>query len=890
MLRELSIKALIAATFVFITALVLAVVVSVVSINRMTREAVAWHEQVMRHDAGMGKRLSAAEADAHRGLEQAVALSQTVTLPMIAAAFFIGLALAVVVYRRVAQMVAATDDFARRIERGDFAARFEAMSGGEAGVLAEALNRMVEHMAAAAESETATRQRLDYLVESSPAVIYAAHADGDYGATYISPNVRRQLGHAPEDFTGNPAFWPDNIHPDDRERVLAEMEGLFGAGHLTTEYRFRYADGSWRWMHDEMLLARDATGAPLELVGSWSDITPRKELENSLLHRDAILKAVAYGATRFLHASEESTAGEWNLAVEAVLTHLGEATGVSRVWVFGNERSPEGDLMARPTYRWARQGFVVADDDPLLNEPTSYRQAGMEVEALRLRRGETLDLRPHDVSGPIRECMERLGIRAQLRAPVSAGGEWWGFIALDDCVEERHWTDAELEALQSVASLLGSALAARAGRMELRANMEILGSALEKLKRQSAEVERQNAALGESEAHIRLLLASTDEAIYGIDLSGKCIFANPACLAMIGVGAEEELLGRNMHDLIHHHRPDGSPYPAEECHIRRAYRERKNTHIDDEVMFRLDGSRFDAEYRSSPIFRGEEVTGAVVTFTDITGRKATERKLKDYVAQIEEQNLRLTEAARMKTAFLNTMSHELKTPLNAIIGFSELLAEGIPQPLPPGQRQQAQDILDAGRQLLALLSDILAYSRAEAGELKLELVPLDLQAFLPQRLQALRALAAAKKQAFTVNIDAGLGTLQADRDKLAQIVHNLASNAIKFTPEGGTIDFRVRRDGDWLELAVADSGIGIAAADLPRLFQPFVQLDSGLTRREGGTGMGLALIRRLIELHGGTISVDSEPGRGSTFTVRLPQPAPPATRQTDNHGADHPGR
>ena len=870
-MNKLSIKALIAATFVFITALVLAVVVSVVSINRMTREAVAWHEQVMRHDAGMGKRLSAAEADAHRELAHAVALSQTATLPMIAAAFFIGLALAVVVYRRVAQMVAATDDFAKRIERGDLAAHFEATAGGEAEVLAEALNRMIDRLNAVAAGEAAARQRLDFLVEFTPAVIYAARAGGDYGATYISPNVRRQLGHAPEDFTGDSAFWSSHIHPDDRERVLAEQEKLFTEGRITSEYRFRHADGSWHWMHDETVLARDAAGNPLELVGSWSDITPRKELENSLLRRDAILKAVAYGATRFLHASEESAADEWNLAVEAVLTHLGEATGVTRVWVIGNERSPEGDLMARPAYRWARQEFVVADDDPLLREPTSYRQAGMEVEALRLRRGETLDLRPRDVSGPIRERMERLGIRAQLRAPVSAGGEWWGFIALDDCVEERHWTDAEMEALQAAASLLGSALAARAGHEALRANLETLGSTLEKLKRQGAEVERQNAVLGESEARIRLLLASTDEAIYGIDLSGKCTFTNPACLAMIGAGAEEELLGRNMHDLIHHHRPDGSPYPAEECHIYRAYRERGGTHIDDEVMFRLDGSRFDAEYRSSPIFRGEEVTGAVVTFTDITGRKATERKLKDYVAKIEEQNLRLTEAARMKTAFLNTMSHELKTPLNAIIGFSEMLAEGIPQPLPPGQRQQAQDILDAGRQLLALLSDILAYSRAEAGELKLELVPLDLQAFLPQRLQALRALAAAKKQAFTVNIDASLGTLQADRDKLAQIVHNLVSNAIKFTPEGGAIDFRVRRDGDWLELAVADSGIGIAAADLPRLFQPFVQIDSGLTRREGGTGMGLALVRRLTELHGGTISVDSEPGRGSTFTVRLPQ-------------------
>ena len=241
------------------------------------------------------------------------------------------------------------------------------------------------------------------------------------------------------------------------------------------------------------------------------------------------------------------------------------------------------------------------------------------------------------------------------------------------------------------------------------------------------------------------------------------------------------------------------------------------------------------------------------------------------LAQIERQNLRLAEAARMKSEFLNTMTHELKTPLNAVIGFAELLASGIPQPLAPEQRLYAQDILDAGRHLLALLTDILAYSRLDAGELKLEPAPMSLAYFLPPRLAALRAKAEAKGQSFAVDIDPSVaGTVLVDRDKLARIVLNLIDNAIKFTLDGGRIAVRARRDGDWLEIAVTDNGVGIAEADLPHLFQPFMQLESGLARREGGAGLGLALARRLAELHGGGILVTSAPGRGSTFTLRLP--------------------
>ncbi len=399
-------------------------------------------------------------------------------------------------------------------------------------------------------------------------------------------------------------------------------------------------------------------------------------------------------------------------------------------------------------------------------------------------------------------------------------------------------------------------------------------------------------ALQDSEERTRLLLASTAEAIYGIDLEGHCTFANAACARLLGAEHNLQLLGKQMHELIHHHRSDGSLYPNAECHIYRAFREGRQSHADDEVLFRLDGTSFPAEYWSYPVRRGKELVGAVVTFIDITERRAAETQARERSALIEAQNRELLEAARLKSEFLATMTHELKTPLNAIIGFSELLVEGIPRPLPEDQKAYAQDVLDAGKALLALVEDILLHNRAEAGKLVIDWQPIALPAFLRSRLDEQRAAAAAKGLTLHVQLDPELGAepLLADPAHLRSLLDELLENALKFTAPGGSITLAASRrgaaevsvapseaaldalkfPGDWAEISVSDTGIGIAAADLPRLFQPFVQLDAGIRRKVGGTGMGLAVARRLAELFGGSLGVTSTPGAGSCFRLLLP--------------------
>lgn len=525
---------------------------------------------------------------------------------------------------------------------------------------------------------------------------------------------------------------------------------------------------------------------------------------------------------------------------------------------------------------------------------------------------------------------------------------------------------------------------------------------------------RLRQSLFEREARLRLLLDSTAEGIYALDENGICILCNKACLSMLGYANESELLGSGIHDRIHHTRADGTPYPIGECKAYAAFRRGAPMHADDELFWRADGTPIPVEYWSYPMREEGVVVGSVVTFLDISERKAAETALRagrqrllalidsipdmawlkdsegrflaanlplarycsrplaevlgrldaevfptaiarryhtddvrvmetretirfdeSYVDQdgrsrwlevikvpmfdedgqvvgtagiarditdrrgmedriqaqaekLAEQNASLLRANRIKIDFLSTMQHELKTPLNAIIGFSELLAQGIPQPLPPEQQAFAQDVLNAGRHLLELINDILTYTRGESGGLQLHLEPLDAQAFLRGCKEAFRQEAEAKSIGLALNVATECGTFKADRQYLRKIVDNLLSNAIKFTPTGGqvTVTARVasgRECGQTacdsaghascaccLQIAISDTGIGIAEKDAYRVFQPFLQLESGLTRPVGGTGLGLVLSRRLAELHGGSLEFVSNRGKGSTFTLTLP--------------------
>jgi signal transduction histidine kinase len=238
--------------------------------------------------------------------------------------------------------------------------------------------------------------------------------------------------------------------------------------------------------------------------------------------------------------------------------------------------------------------------------------------------------------------------------------------------------------------------------------------------------------------------------------------------------------------------------------------------------------------------------------------------------ETREKSAQLEVANRHKSEFLANMSHELRTPLNAIIGFSEVLNERYFGELNEKQEEYVRDIHVSGRHLLSLINDILDLSKVEAGRMELDLSQFELKDAIESALTLVKERAQRSGIRLGFEIAAGLGKIRADERKVKQILLNLLSNAVKFTPSGGTVSISARRNGTTAEIAVADTGPGIAVEDHAAVFEEFKQVGGDSARKAEGTGLGMPLAKRFAELHGGGIRLESAPGKGSTFTFCLP--------------------
>ncbi|MBA7701941.1 Non-motile and phage-resistance protein [subsurface metagenome] len=253
--------------------------------------------------------------------------------------------------------------------------------------------------------------------------------------------------------------------------------------------------------------------------------------------------------------------------------------------------------------------------------------------------------------------------------------------------------------------------------------------------------------------------------------------------------------------------------------------------------------------------------------------QALQKRNKQLIAQQQElieKTSEVEKANRLKSEFLANMSHELRTPLNIIIGFSELMVDGVPGKINKEQRQCLNDTLANGRHLLNLINEVLDISKIESGKIELKLKDIVLNELVKPLTRTMMPIVAPRKQSLDIEIEEGLPPVHADKAKLGQVLLNLVDNSSKFTPDGGKLKIEAVREGDWCRVSVIDNGIGIKEEDQERIFEPFYGVDDSLVTERNGTGLGLALVKQIVEKHGGRIWVESEWGKGSRFSFTLP--------------------
>ena len=483
---------------------------------------------------------------------------------------------------------------------------------------------------------------------------------------------------------------------------------------------------------------------------------------------------------------------------------------------------------------------------------------------------------PADISDPQEVIARAKGLSVELGTPITPGFEALVFKASRG-IEDIY----ELTYIRKDGSRFPAVVSVTALR---DADDTIIGYLLigtDNTARKQIEEDRRklDQRLRDQHFYNRSLLESNIDALMTTDPRGIITDVNKQMEGLTGC-TRDELIGAPFKNYF----TDSS---RAEAGIKQVLNEGKVTNYELTARAR-DGTLTVVSYNATTFHdRDRILQGVFAAARDVTELKLFEQRL-------QQKNVELEEASRMKSEFLANMSHELRTPLNAIIGFSEVLRDGLLGDLTDQQRGFIGDICSSGKHLLSLINDILDLSKVEAGKMTLDLEAVQISSLFANSLSIIREKAAARDVRLVLDAPNELGSIRADARKVKQIVYNLLSNAVKFSSERGAVTVSASRVSradvgqvsesslgrnfplpenefsEFLRISVTDDGIGISPAGLESLYKPFSQIDSGLARKFEGTGLGLAMVKLLAELHGGTVAVESEVGKGSTFTVWLP--------------------
>jgi PAS domain S-box-containing protein len=770
------------------------------------------------------------------------------------------------------------------------------------------LEQEIAALRRANEALIADTDRLVHLLLCAPAVTYSFEAKGDNSPTFISENMKDVLGYEPLEYLSDRNFVRRRVHPDDASRVRDELSRLFKVGHLIVEYRFLCKDDSYCWVSDEMRLIRDKKGEPLEVVGSWTDITTRRQVSEALVAAQNRLTHVLSSSPAVIYSFDAKGDNLPTFISENVRALLGyEPREYLEDQDFMPARIHPDDLerIKKDWPRLFRVGHHI-NEYRFRRKDGSYCWVSDELHLLRDKDGEPSEVvgAMSDISARKRAEEELVATKSRLNYLLTSapaviysfeakgdnlptfisenvkdllGYEPHEYLADRNFVPRRvHPDDAarvqdELSRLFEVGYLVHEYQFRRKDGSycwvsdELHIIRDKNGEPLEVIGSWSDVTARRKMgeALVAAQNRLNHLLTSAPAVIYSFEAKADYAptFITENVRALLGYEPRDYLESSDF--WWRHIHPDDAARVKENLarllEVGQLNHEYRFLRKDGSYCWVSDELHLLRDKNGNPI----EVVGS---FNDISARKKAQEELAIAKEQAELAN-------RAKSAFLARMSHELRTPLNAIIGIAEMLVEDAEESGDDAQLDPPQRIQRAGEHLLNLINEILDLSKVEAGKIELHLETFDVSSLIDDVMTTVHSLAGERVNRLEVSCPDDIGEMRADQTRVRQTLFNLLSNACKFT-ENGDIKLIVARnragDRDWLSFTVSDTGIGIAAEHMDGLFQDFSQASASTASEYGGTGLGLAISQRYCRLMGGNISAESVQGQGSAFTVRLP--------------------
>lgn len=752
-----------------------------------------------------------------------------------------------------------------------------------------------------------SQQRYRLVVEASNEGIW--DQDLKTNLTYWNDRMYDILGIAKAEVVPNDEIIFELLHPEDTQRVRDRMKAHLEENvPYNLDFRIRHSSGDYRYCHALGMALRDAQGKPVRMSGSLSDITKRTLAEQALqksLERESLLR-------RIIEIINQTF--DINIILNAVAREIGQFLNVCRcIVVLYEENGKALNIKLSCQYTASEEiPKISLDDLPAEVLETLTRNVpikdAMPLKAFTNSTDYIQDLKtrfqsiPHLTSEEKEAYIQlfedlminKYRIRSVLQIGISYRGVPYGTITLNQCNHNRHWTEDDKELLSDAATQVGVAI------YQTRLYQQEQQTAIRE--REAAERETTLRKIIQT-VHSSLDLGETFEKI-AHDF-GKLIQADRCFISRydqvkgeLCPPSNEYLSSDSVESMIHADKKLWTylnsfadllcqkGYPLEF--------DRNSEVLSSEAQEWLGDIKVESGIGCAITYRNECL--AVLFIHQVKERRVwseMERQIIQTVARQaavaihqadlyqQEQNARSeAEMAKVeaevanqrKSQFLANMSHEFRTPLNAIIGFSEMLAKRLSGPVSEKQEKYLNNISMSGHHLLNMVNELLDVSKIESGQLTIWPEHVDLADFINKVKGFVTEIAAKKNVQITFELQPGVDGIDADPARLRQILINLLSNAIKFNRNNGCVHVHLYKteDQQCLVVDVQDTGIGIPQNKMSELFTEFYQVDSSYARREEGTGLGLALVKQLVELHGGSISVKSEEGVGSTFSFQLP--------------------